>query len=262
MSTTVKEKSAERAIDLDRIKERLSKLLALANDKAATEGEATAALNRAHALLAEYNLTLEDAVPADERKSGVTSKSWDYIDFCSWVSTLAMAVSQLYFCKMYSQKIWVINRNNKFRPAHRVYFVGEPMNIELAHSMFEYLRHSAIKLCGKAVKERDPDSPETLHSFRVSFHTGLANRLSNRILKMRLERQDAETVTESGVTLPALRSMYERSLEANKEYLAKNKVKLVSKTVRQPRLSYDGYNKGKAAGDSVSLNRPLTGSQA
>lgn len=132
--------------NLEKILEKVKKLLALAGNNPSQE-EATAAALKAQELIAKYNLDLTDTekeeleIAQAEYKTGV-DKSWKY--------GIARAVADNFRCMCY----WVDNR--------KVVFYGYKQDVEVAVSVFGYLfktgERGARAACRKAYKENGTET--------------------------------------------------------------------------------------------------------
>jgi hypothetical protein len=94
-------------MDFDKAKilSRVRKLMALANDAGATEGERDNAIRMAHATLAKYNLSISEV-----EASGKTTDEKRVIDndlrtiAHPWIVTVMHGIAALYFCEYLSAR--------------------------------------------------------------------------------------------------------------------------------------------------------------
>lgn len=166
----------------ERILDRIKKMLALANDPGASEGERETALRMAYNLLAKHNLSMSD-VPKDgvqePREMAETTISAD-----KWARHIAHAVGKLFFCKYYFYRTDSAGRD-------RHCFVGRASNVATATYMTEYL----IKAIKRESTKRygSPTTPEGR-----SFCVGTTNVVWGRVDEMMKSGTDevkAETVS-------------------------------------------------------------------
>ena len=237
-------------MDKDRALERVRKMLALANDAGASEGERDNAMRMAHATLAKHNLSLVDvdASSGSEKRVdlGHETLCWP------WMRVTANGIAELFFCKYFSVK----TRKNYVKH----YFVGRLSNATTASELSQYV----IKSISKEAARAKSDEPFAGSDFVLSFCKGAAHKVYRRCAQLRAdaerESQANPTIRATGTAL-VLASVYKQELDANSDYLRDVlKITLRTSVSRQRRASADAYNKGSAFGSSVSLNRQVGGS--
>jgi hypothetical protein len=85
----------------DKIFERIKKMLALANDLAASEGERENALRMAYNTMAKYNLDMAaveaHGKKAEEQRINFQNDSWSWL----WARQVNQIIGRLFFCKYY-----------------------------------------------------------------------------------------------------------------------------------------------------------------
>ena len=240
--------------DQERALDRVKKMLALANDAAASEGERDNALRMAHATLAKYNLSLVDAQGAPQ---GANEKRVDLAleTLCwPWMRTTAHAVAELFFCKYF------FVRSKKNYVKH--YFVGRMSNATTASGLTKYVIDSIEAEARRAKRRAAFAGPD----FVVSFCKGAAHKVYHRCQALREEAEQASqaapTAQATGTAL-VLASVYRNELEANSAYLDDVlKLKLKTSASRERRADSGAYHAGAAFGAKVQLNRQLGGTPA
>lgn len=230
----------------ERALQRVRKMLALANDAAATEGERDNALRMAHSTLAKWNLSIGEAEAAgatkEKRTEGtLTARSRP------WIRTTAHAIAQLFFCEYF----YVKSSNNKM--TH--YFIGREANIVTAREMTAYVTESILREARKQAKMNFADE-----SFISSFCKGAAHRVSHRCYELRKAAEQASAVATSTGTSLVLASHYATEREANKAYIEATVGKLKSSKNRERGFNGGGYAAGRDYGDKVNLSRQIGGS--
>lgn len=273
----------------DKILSRIQKLLALANDKGATEAEAALALEKAYAILAEHNLTM-DAVQGkgghvgEKRKEQQTSTNWSE----KYYTEVWYTVCQLNACFF---SYW---RPDSRKRETKMYVFGRESNVVLTTTMADYLCQTMRRLSREAAKKAGRSD----FAFINTYLYGMAERLTTRIweLKHQAERGQAKG-SETGTNLPALANFYESEYAEN--YKAKYGVDLAEARalraanrvvlVEEPKAETEkerrkrekeeerrreqerrrqereedyfrrggGYNKGYRDADGISLNRQV-----
>lgn len=231
----------------NRALERVRKMLALANDTRASEGERDNAMRMAHATLAKHNLSLVDVENTGEKRVdlGLETLCWP------WMRSTASGIAELFFCKYF----FVHTRKNYVKH----YFIGRLSNATTASELSQWVINSIAKEATRAKREAIYAGSD----FVVSFCKGAAHKVHHRCVELRAEAerasQAAPTVTSTGTAL-VLASVYKLELEANSDYLRDTlKINLKSSASRERRSSTEGYSAGAAFGARVSLSRQLGG---
>lgn len=231
----------------DRALDRVRKMLALANDASAAEGERDNALRMAHSTLAKHNLSLVDV---DNMTTSEKRTSLELETMCwPWMRSTAFGIAELFFCKYFFSRV----RKNYIKH----HFIGRLSNATTASDLSRYVIASIVKEAAKAKRE----TPYAGSDFVVSFCKGAAHKVHHRCIELRTEAERASqvtpTVTSTGTAL-VLASVYSAEATANNDYL-KNTLQIQLKTSasRERQSSRDGYNAGAAFGARVNLSCQL-----
>jgi hypothetical protein len=244
--------------DIDAIKKKIAKLLAMANDSGASEAEAQMAFEKAQEYLAEYNLNAED-VTNDLEHEDITDEAFTEQVRETWQITLRTATARLYFCKYY-YSTGVLDENYKKATEHN--YVGRPHNIAVAKSMASYLINT-IKRLGEEHVLPIPGDKRTISGIRRNFELGCASKVTARINEKyrEIERQDPGDYQITGTkhNLPAL---YKSELQLCNDHLKNQGVHLRSATTKRNVTNGAAYQRGRAAGENVSLNTQLNKSSS
>jgi hypothetical protein len=242
---------------MERVAERIRKLLALANNNP-SEAEAAIALERASALMAEHNLTMAQVDAHGTGEERIEEKHNAAYREQTWARLIWGSVAQLNFC---TYRYWHSNRGDvgwhikpggvhEKRPPREVdehMIIGTRANVEVVKAMTDYL----ISTIERLARESKFSGQRDLHAFKL----GCARRLEVRLdllhdKKMKAKRPSART------TLPVLADVYAAHKAANDDLYAK----LYGKTPGGGGGSYLGtnrdsaYERGQAAGSRVGLN--------
>jgi Protein of unknown function (DUF2786) len=224
----------------NRILDRVRKMLALANDSAATEGERDNALRMAYNLLAKHNLTEEDVKrsgqqPADEERIDNSFTSWSQ----PWARTVFRAVAKLFFCNYYT--------GGKYSSTKmRHIYVGKVSNATTAALMGEYLVTSILRECRKLYRENL--SPQSR-----AFATGAADRIYWRVDALIREQGEATP----GTAL-VLANVYTQEKQGNDAFaLAAWGELKAGKSRERAKVDRDAYRAGSEFGAKASLNAQL-----
>ena len=143
------------SIELDAIKNRIRKLLALS--KSPNENEAMAALEKARKLMDEYQLSEGDCkYEAHEAKA--TKR------YSQWRGVLAQAMEYLYCCKSWRDEI----------TGQRVFF-GESIDALMASEMYLYLSKTTERMAKQNIRKT------AKRKYREAYKLGIAASLAVRI---------------------------------------------------------------------------------
>jgi hypothetical protein len=234
--------------ELEDVKRKVRMLLARTPDRGCTEGEAMHALQKAGALLAQYNLSMteidvydEPCVTGEFRTGG--KKSSRYIPL---VPELAR------FCGV---RTWLVRGNEVVFK-----FFGFEPDVQLAEYLCTFLQTSTANAV-QAFKHTPEYKFADMHrkSLSTSFINGLNKRLVTRLKDMQRERTD--TVLDRGFqsSSNALVTMSkEDKIDVGYKKLGL-RLKTVSSWTRT--TSEAASQAGAAAGDQINLSRPLTTSR-
>jgi hypothetical protein len=240
----------------EKILDKVKKLLALAGNNP-NENEAQQAANRAHALLAEYNLSLSDVESHSKFEDKFITDSDLMTESLPWRRPLAAMVAKMYFCSYVFafQKKPTPDRACGYIRYDKHYFIGARHNVEVAKHMFSYLNDTIERLAnegsmGYPMRERTP--------FRTAFKAACAGRVCTRIQQRIDESKKGPTVTNSGGTnLPALANLYDQVSKKLDKYLDQQfPGHRTSKSRGRPSHT-EGTIAGRRAGDSIGLDQQV-----
>ena len=158
--------------DLEKMKEKIQKLLNLTVENGATDAEAATALGKAQAFMEKYNLDMETVCQAGE---GVLIQDLlDTISFARWEQNLANAIAKLNMCQV------VI-----FGKDLRIY--GRRVNVLATKIMLSWISYQLISM---EVHSRFACKPSNIPTkqFKNSFMWGATQRIAQRISEMQSER--------------------------------------------------------------------------
>jgi hypothetical protein len=233
----------------------VKKMMTLANDAGASEGERENALRMAHATLAKYNLTMSEAEAsgkkAEEARGAEHMTGRDY----PWMRTTAHAVAKLFFCEYF----YILIGGGKVKH----FFVGRESNVFTAQGMTTYVIDSIDREAQRTAKARTGNSGGT---FWRSFCKGAAFAVYERCDSIREEAeeesaQDAQlerlTSPKSTGTALVLASVYEAERKANEEYISKNIGPLRFTSSRQRNTAADAHAAGQEYGEKINLSRQI-----
>lgn len=224
----------------EKIIDRIRKMLALANDLAATEGERDNALRMAYATMAKYNI--DEALVAKSKEQQEARINFENQTFSwKWARDVNSIIARMFFCKL------VMGR--KINGTQTVFhFLGKESNAMTAAVMADWIVKSILKEARKSYK--DNTCPETR-----SFAVGAMYRLQARIEEM----QKTEAASQSSESRAlVLVSLMESELKENEEFMYEQFKNLrTARAVAHSKIDGGAYRKGQEFGDKINLNKQV-----
>ena len=230
------------SLENEKIINRIKKLINLAENEGATEGERDNALRMAHATLAKYNLAMSD-IEGSEPEENRIELQFDAYNSKAF-KTVCNSAAKLYFCKCFTSKMSPGEVKNWRKRCH-YYFIGRESNTITAKLMAEYLIKSIER------EQRKLGAGE-------SFNLGAAYAIANRVENIIENKEPNSEFSES--TALAVVSLHKSEQSANDNYLANKGIVLVSKRQRQVNINnWEDYSKGTNFGENINLNNQISG---
>ena len=240
----------------EKLIEKIRKLLALAESP--NEYEAQLAAEKAQALLAEHNLSMSQI--SDRRSEDEFEMDGELMTLSRpWRRRMAGAVARMYFCKYFYEFVYqdAPNRSCGYIRYDKHCFVGARHNVEIAKIMFEYLESAVERMASEGA--RTVPSRERSR-YVTSFRYGAVGRVTARIYERIEEAKRGGMIkTESGTTLPALASLYDRTQRELEKWVNIHLGELSRSRSTTPGTHGEGYRDGKAAGDKIGLDAQVQG---
>ncbi len=235
---------------MDIIIEKVKKLLAMV--ERGTEHEAAIAAAKAQTLLMQHNIDLSQIHTGDSEADEQVHE-W-LLETMSrrqiWKGNLASVIAQANFCRMW----WL---------GSEIKLVGKEHNVQIARYLYSYLVEAVVRVTKEARIVERQRYQDALHQFRDrvwtnSFRLGCAHRLCDRL---QAQKHCMETlgIPEAKVSALTCANAYEWEAAAIAQWIAAQGIKMDRKVKSQARASRSGYYAGKAAGDSINLNRQVRG---
>lgn len=222
----------------------LKKVLAIADNPGATEGERQAAMRQAANIMQKYNLSLAE-LPADQQDEAREEQSV-IISADKWARELGLYVGRLFFCKYFYARSHTAGKDHH-------YFVGRQSNVVTAMHMTEHLIKSIKREATKRYKS--PTSPEGR-----SFCVGAVRTIGIRV-EEQIEKGDETTATPG--TALVLANLYKSEAEANERQLVVlGRALAKGKPRTDNALRGSAYHAGKEHGKTIGLNQQVTGGTA
>ena len=226
---------------MEKIINKVKKLISLGTNDGATDGERDNAIRMAHGLLAKHNLSMVDLEESIEERV----KQFSEYSTVPWTGTAANAIAKLFFCYLYMENK---PANEKGTGSKRKYFfIGKESNVITAILMADYIIKTIVK-------------EQKKNGYSRSFCNGAAQKVAQRVLEI----INSATIQdgESTCTDLAIISIYKSEEQANKEFAEKTAGKLVAAKSRATANNASDYLAGNAYGNGISLNGQISGSKS
>lgn len=237
----------------DKMIAKVQKLLALS--QSSNEHEAAAAMERAEAMLREYDLSMSEVEANEQLDQGVVEEKYRVPNLKMkyvWVAVLARAAARLFDGELLM-----------YRSLHgtEVAFVGNPGDIPAMKAMFEHLWESWRSFVEVDLREEKKAAlevyghrytPGETMKFKQGHGGAFANRIYRRVDEIVQARKSQAAEHSTSHALVVQKDQMVR------DYVSSNSVKSKS---RSSAGSSAGRSAGSRAGDSVSLGGVVTGSK-
>lgn len=235
------------AQDIEKIKERISKMLATASCSASTPAEKSTAMAMASALMQRYNLERDDIEGKDKGEFSEVIVKTLLVRMMPWESMLASFVS-MYVVKgswaVLQRETGAVGAVNQAT----INFVGLGADPQIAAATFYHLRELLVNECSEIY---GPTVRGPGRSFAVGFVTGLVTVAKENEKKNRLN-------AEAGTALMRTDML---KTQSKNWYLAQKDAKVRKTNSKIGGVSRDPYNAGYAAGRSANVEQrnPISG---
>lgn len=226
-------------IDQEKVLARVRKMLKLANDAGATEGERENALRMAHATLAKYNLELSEAPEVKDDRGQLIVSFYGR----PWARATASAVGRLFFCR------YVYIPNGDAKKVKHV-FIGRQANAATASEMAAYV----VGSINKEARRRQRELSQGNEWYR-SFAWGAAQKICERVDELIKSSQNERSPGKSLV----LASVYQTEQVKNDELLSQLHPRLNRGTAGKKTILGAAASQGRQYGETVNLNRQVGG---
>ncbi len=222
----------------NKIIDKVKKLLALSNSS--NEAEASSALAKAHALLAEHNLSM-DSLADKSIIEEFTIETGSTI--ANYKKVVCSALAELNFCQILIRRKTEYVAGKGFQSVANLVIVGKNHNVLVTQSLIEYIVGSIERIAKRDGKGKGK-------SFITAFKFGMAINVSKRIQE--IIAQDKKP--DSGINALVVQEKSEID-----NYLKDFDLK--TKSVKASGDRRD-VNAGFQAGEQISLNKQVQGSHA
>jgi hypothetical protein len=243
-----------------KILRRVRKMMRLAQDAGATEGERDNALRMVHSTLAKYNLSLSQVGEGEAAEEARERLAQPFLGK-PWAIQIAAAIGRMYFCHYYYQTMGG-NAGPTQKAMHN--FIGRHSNVVTAHEMARFV----VEAVNKEAQKYQRDIGGRYGDYRA-FAQGAAAKIRMRCHAIQQESEQKGIQPEAAdVESPALlqgastalvvANLYKKEEEANKGYLEALNVKLSDGHTQKIDLrKAHAHRAGAEYGSKVSLHRQV-----
>jgi|GEM_PF-4700540 len=234
------------AQDREKLLSRMKKIMALAQNAGATEGEREAALHQLHKLMAKHNIdqATVEGVDLTKKVDNIEGHVLEEHEFYGrpWAKTIIMGVSKMMFCRYF------VKESAKKNMAIHC-FVGTAENVAACVMLAQFLVHGVKAEGERAAKARN----ENVSAYRRAFGTGASGALYDRCIA------EMRKPPEGGSTALVLTDVYANAERLNALALQqKFGISLRTTASRAKRSGVgDALGAGRAHGNAMNLGRNL-----
>lgn len=246
---------------------RIRKMIKLAQDAGASEGERDNAMRAVHATLAKYNLSMSQvgaSDPANEEPREILRQAFLGKP---WALQISSAIARLYFCSYYYNTM-PGNVGRAQKALHT--FIGRHSNVVTAQEMSRFV----VEAVNREAFRYQREVKGAYRDYRA-FAQGAAMKIRFRVLEIESESKEQglkATTREpaaaaepeqpsSACTALVIVHLYEREEEANKQFMEAQKIEL-GKGRKSTFVENDAAQAaGRAFGASVSLHPQVSGAK-
>lgn len=224
----------------DKILNRIKKMMALANDQAASDGERENALRMSYSLMAKHNLEMSDVegrpIGPEEARKGVQGTFYGR----PWATNVCMSVAKLFFCKYYFSRL-----NVKDQSRHT--FTGKESNAVIAEEVARVLVQSIRQESNRRMRQEGQNA-----TWRRSFATGAAFRISDRVRELLAGTNAIGLSTGTAMVLVGLHASEKK---ANELFVLSQGITLRTGASRASgNFLNDAYGQGRTYGSGLNLS--------
>lgn len=233
----------------------VKKLLALA-DKNSHEGEMTSAMEKAKAIMMEYDLSLTD-VEIKEMEASLKADDIKTVfrrNCVPWERTLGSAVAKLFDCMDYRHGSGRTNpKNGRWEPCFCVAFIGVAPDPQIATEAYEALHETLLNMGRRS---------EFRGSNQGAYLLGVAQRLRERAIDIVHKQRAAAGMTLSSQAAPLDPSIPVPPNNCTALVIVKEKIikeaaeKKGFRSITSGKMggSSGAYHTGRIHGNNVNLN--------
>lgn len=240
--------NSEQASGMEKILNRIKKMLNLGHDSGATDAERETALAMAHKLMKKFNIDAAQVAALDDRAQDEARGRMVFIyGNQQWALRTAQAICRLFMCEFYFQRSAQLKG--------KVYFcvIGTAANASTARMLCEFIL-AGVNRQSCIASRNDGLTSKNRAAYRHSFTEAAGARICYRVIEM-LEEIKAQNEPVPGTSL-VVQSLYDREAERNKQWLTEHLPNLKQSKARRSNMYDDrGYERGDAYGKAVHLGK-------
>lgn len=243
--------------ELNKIMERIAKMIALANDAGATEGEKANAKRMASELMSKYNIREAQLGKRDiKEKSCYSSEASDYKNgrLKSWVSSFYHTIYTAFGVYIVFGKF---DKEDK-EPLEQFILAGRDVDIQIADYTIEVIYDQVIHKVEDYRKQLKQEGVRWTERIEYSYYHGLLSEVKNTITSLLKDvtayKQPSETTgaltQQAKSNLPTLMDEYQAKYAEAQEYM-QQKYSIVNSTRR---ITQDANAKARGMADAASIS--------
>lgn len=247
---------------------RVRKMMNLAQNAGATEGEREKAMASVHKTLAKYNLSLSQVGAAETPEEAREQLGQDFLGK-PWAVQIAAAIARLYFCGYFYHNL---GGNAGPTQKARHVFVGRHSNVVTAQEMARFV----VEETNKAAQRYQRSIGGRYQDYRA-FAQAAAQKVSQRCYEIEqhaktvglTETQDDQATEDAPLSVQekapstalVLASLYQTEEDANKafldNYMKARNVEMRSGRSQTYARGYHARQAGSQFGSQVSLHKQI-----
>lgn len=250
----------------NKVLRRVRKMMKLAQDAGASEGERDNAMRMVHATLAKYNISMSQVGTGEAAEEAREHLAQPFLGK-PWAIQIAAAVARMYFCHYFYQ-----NMGGNAGPTQKAMhtFTGRHSNVVTAQEMARFVVESVNREA-----QRYQRSIGGRYGDYRAFAQGAAGRIRQRCHQIEEDAKtkgvedvpqsdEPETLALQGPAQPGtalvLSTLYKTEEDANKQYIEKHVGKLGkgrASTYAPGATDHHARSAGAAFGSKVSLHKQV-----
>lgn len=223
----------------DKIVDKITKLLAVANCGGASENERETAMRQAYSMMAKHNMSIE-SINQEKNPREIQFQEGHGM---AWARVIASAVAKLFFCS------YVRGSSRKVNQCVHM-FVGKRSNAIVAKDLATFLINSTFREGSRRMKAEGGAKP---YAWRMDFGKGVSVSITVRCADLRAQKE-AEFGTPSATgTGIVLANYYALENEANKKFMEDAMNVKYNKNRSREVNNHNAFNSGREFGNSLPL---------
>ncbi len=242
--------------------EKLGKILTLANNEGATEGEVLAAMGKAREILQKFDLSLEDfsSISRDKNKDDevVEESIFETKAKSTWVAEMLSGIALLTNTKFfYYQRMKYPEKKVQY------VFIGARTDVGVAAALASYFYYAAKGFADIYVQTISSSSMSEKKRYRTSFYLGFAHRIYEKAQSIiEEEKRKAAEASQKDVTERSVTVAWNQVVIKKQNAILKyEEDRLKNLKIRKAKVSLGihdegGYQAGKQTADKIMNSKP------